>query len=85
MLKAWESVPHNRIFASSSRLAQQLRPGTVEAAFSRRPVEIQCGPGLFPGEMRLVAVVSGGGVQVSNNAIRENGSFSQGLNRGWRG
>jgi hypothetical protein len=41
-------VPHKRIFSFSSRMSQRAGPGTVEAVFSRRSVEIQFRPGLFP-------------------------------------
>ena len=43
-----KGVPHNGIFSFSSRMSQQVRRGTVEAVFSRRSVEIQFRPGLFP-------------------------------------
>ena len=57
--KAEGSVPHNRIFSFSSRVSQRVGRRTVEAAFSRRSVETQRGPGLFQREQRLVPVVGG--------------------------
>ena len=45
-------------------MPQQLRRGTVQAAFPRGAVEIQFGPGPCPGVKRLAAVVGDGGLQV---------------------
>jgi len=46
-------------------MPQQLHRGTVKAVFPQGAVKIQFGPGLFPIQKRLVAVVGDRGLQAA--------------------